>query len=102
MSIGKDYIGTGIFATGAEAQSVKAAWRPGVFMGGPLGHSTGADESKRIVQELASKYGLDTTTDVMFGMDTGTGEFIAPLGWVNTKPTNVVPPSTKAEEPKSE
>ncbi len=69
---------TGVFATPVEVQKVKDAWRPGVFMGGPLGHSTGADESARMVQIYALEHGLADMKDHTYGLDPVTGEFLAP------------------------
>lgn len=68
---------TGVFATPEEAKEVKDAWRPGVFMGGPLGHSTGADKAMQMAHELALKYGLKDIKGQRYGLDLTNGEFIA-------------------------
>ena len=86
-----DFVRTGVFVTQAEAQRVHDAWRPGVFTGGILGGTTGADESKRMIQILALKYSLPSLGEQTYGLDTEKREFLAPPGW--TLPDSpIIPP----------
>ena len=80
----EEFVGTKKFATQAERDRVQLAFRTG-----------GAHEATKTIQLCAQAYGLSRMMSYNFGMNTVTGEFLAPEGWEKPGDGTVIPPSIR-------